>query len=198
MAKQMKAQSTGQGEKKAQPPAKAPEVKKGDAGRTAVAPRSTAAAPASPFGFMRRFAEEMDRLFEDFKHGASSLLPRLDHPFERGEAAEAAWRPTVEVAERGGQLVVRVDLPGLSKNDVKVEVRDDAVCIRGERRHEREEKRKGFYRSERSYGSFYREIPLPEGIDADQAKATFRHGVLEVTLPAPPKAAKGKQLQIEE
>ena len=170
----------------------------GAKGPTALAPaerRTPTVLPPTPFAFMRRFAEEMDRLFEEFRFGASSLFPHVDLPWEGGEAA---WAPAVEVTERGGKLVVRADLPGLGKNDVKVEVRDDAVCIQGERRQEREEKRKGVYRSERTYGSFYREIPLPEGTDAAQAKASFRNGVLEVTMPAPPKPAKGHPVQIEE
>src|SRR5579883_1343539 len=115
-----------------------------------------AASPPSPFTLMRRFAEEMDRLFEDLRLGSSSLLPRL------------------EVTERGGKLVVRADLPGLTKDDVKVEVREDNLCIAGERRQEREEKRKGFYRSERSYGRFYREVPLPEGVDASRRRPHSR------------------------
>jgi HSP20 family protein len=149
--------------------------------------------PTNPFALMRRFAEEMDRFFEDFRLG----FPRLDLPWWGTEAGEAAWSPPLEVVERGGNLVVRAELPGLTKDDVKVEVREDALAISGERRHEREEKRRGFYRSERTYGSFYREIPLPEGVDPEQAKASFKNGVLEVTVPAPPRAAKGRRIPIE-
>jgi HSP20 family protein len=105
--------------------------------------------------------------------------------------------PPVEVSERG-QLVIRAELPGLAKKDVRVEVREDAITIQGERRQERQEKRKGFFRSERSYGSFFRQVPLPEGTDSASAKATFKDGVLEVTMPAPPKPAKGRSVPIEE
>jgi HSP20 family protein len=146
---------------------------------------------------MRRFAEEMDRLFGQFRFGASSLLPRFELPWKGRPGGEGAWLPSLEVAKRGGKLVVRADLPGLTRNDVKVEVRDDVLCIEGERRQEREEKRKGLYRSERTYGRFYREVPLPEGTDPEQAKASFRNGVLEVTMPAPPRAAKGRRVPIE-
>jgi HSP20 family protein len=166
------------------PPAKAVPAAK------APAPRPAGAAIASPFGMMRRYAEEMDRLFDDFR---TRFFPRFDFP-----RIETAWAPPIEVSERGGRLVVRAELPGLSKKDVKVEVRDDALTIQGERRHEREETRKGFHRSERSYGSFFRQIPLPEGVDAEQAKASFKDGVLEVTMPAPPKPAKGRSVAIEE
>ena len=180
--------------KKAKAPAqpKTPESAKAPA-RTAPAGGALApqpAAPASPFGMMRRFTEEMDRVFDDFR---TRLFPRLDFP-----RINAAWAPPVEVTERGGQLVIRAELPGLAKKDVRVEVREDALTIQGERRHEREEKRKGFFRSERSYGSFFRQILLPEGIDPASAKATFKDGVLEVTMPAPPKPAQGRSVPIEE
>jgi HSP20 family protein len=159
---------------------------------------SAPALPASPFAAMRRLTEEMDRLFDDFRLGFPFRMPRLGLPsFEGFGIGEGVWAPSVEVAERGGKLVIRADLPGLTKNDVKVEVRDDRICIQGERRQERESKGKGFFRSERSYGSFYREIPIPEGANVEQAKASFRNGVLEVTLPAPP-AAKGRRVPIEE
>lgn len=202
MAKRTKTALHGAVEEKPRKPRKTAPPKKAKPA-TALVPReperSTTVTPSRrPFALMRRFAEEMDRLFDDFRLGASSLIPRLEFPFERRDLVEAAWMPPVEVIERGGKLVVRADLPGLSKDDVKVEVREDALCISGERRQEREEARKGFYRSERSYGSFYREVTLPEGIDVEQTKAIFRNGVLEVTLPAPPKPAKGRQVPIEE
>jgi HSP20 family protein len=180
--------------------AKATEAKQKTQPTTALSPRerwTSAVSRPSPFALMRRFAEEMDRLFENLRAGAPSLLPRFELPWGSHEG-EGGWLPSLEVAERGGKLVVRADLPGLTKDDVKIELRDDVLCIEGERRQEREEKRKGLYRSERSYGRFYREVPLPEGIDPEQAKASFRNGVLEVTMPAPPLAAKGRRLPIDE
>jgi HSP20 family protein len=96
------------------------------------------------------------------------------------------WAPQVEVFERGNNLVVRADLPGLSRENVDVELDEDALIIRGERRNDVEDEDDGFYRSERSYGSFYRAIPLPEGIEASGCNATFKDGVLEVVLPKPP------------
>jgi HSP20 family protein len=86
---------------------------------------------------------------------------------------------------------------GLKREDVNVEVMDDAVIIQGERKFDKDEERDGIYRSERSYGSFYRAVPLPEGAITDQAKANFRDGVLEVTMPCPP-APKGRKLEITE
>ena len=95
------------------------------------------------------------------------------------------WSPQVEIFERGNNFVVRADLPGLAREDVDVELDDDALIIRGERHSDVEDEDEGFYRSERSYGSFYRAIPLPEGIEASACNATFKDGVLEVTLPKP-------------
>jgi HSP20 family protein len=96
------------------------------------------------------------------------------------------WAPQVEVFERANDLVIRADLPGLTREDVDVEVDEDALIIRGERHSDVDDERDGFYRSERSYGSFYRAIPLPDNVDASACNATFRDGVLEVTLPKPP------------
>ncbi len=159
---------------------------------------SVAASPPNPFALMRRFADEMDRLFGDFRFGSAPQVPRLELPWKSREAGESAWLPSLEVTERGGKLVVRADVPGLTKDDVKVEVSDDVLRIEGERRQEREDKRKGVYRSERTYGRFYREVQLPEGVDPEQAKASFKNGVLEVTMPAPPRAAKGWRVPVEE
>ena len=145
----------------------------------------------SPFSFMRRFSEEMDRLFEDFSFGGGLTSGR-------GQLSRNLWMPQVETFEREGQLVIRADLPGLSKDDVNVEMTDDAITISGERHNENEENREGFYRSERSYGSFYREIPLPEGVNADDAKATFNNGVLEITLNAPQLQSRSRKLEITE
>ena len=84
------------------------------------------------------------------------------------------------------------------KDDVKVELTDEALTISGERKEEKEEKYEGFYSSERSYGTFYRQIPLPKGVDADKAKATFTNGVLEVTIQVPKMEPRGRKLEIKE
>jgi HSP20 family protein len=94
--------------------------------------------------------------------------------------------------------MVRADLPGLTKEDVKVELTENLLMISGERKEEKEEKREGFYRSERSYGSFYREVPLPEGAMTEKAAATFRNGVLEITIPAAKLEPSTRKLEIKE
>ena len=109
------------------------------------------------------------------------------------------WSPQIDVSQKNNELVVRADLPGLTKDDVKVDITDDAITIQGERRKEHEEERGGVYRVERSYGSFYRTIPLPDGAMTDQAKASFKDGVLEITMPAPPEqVTRGRRLEVTE
>jgi HSP20 family protein len=154
----------------------------------------------NPFAFMRRFGEEMDRLFEDFRLGGGLFAPTFGRELGgAGSAGGTIWSPQVEVFEREGQLVVRADLPGLTKDDINVDITDDVLVIRGERRSGREENEEGYYRTERSYGSFYRQIPLPEGVDAENANATFRNGVLEITMQAPQRAEqRRRRLEIRE
>ncbi len=128
--------------------------------------------PLSPFGFMRRMMEDMDRMFEQLQTGGGSIQQ------ERARL----WSPQVEVLERDGNLLVRADLPGLRQEDVRVELLGDTLILEGERRVEREEERGGMWRSERSYGTFRRAIPLPEEVDVENAEARFENGVLEVSL----------------
>ena len=132
---------------------------------------------ATPFSFVRRFAEEMDNLFEDFNFRRDRLAPVFGN-----ELGAGIWSPQVEMLQHNGELIVCADLPGLTKDDVKVEVTDNAITIEGERHGEKEEKREGFYRSERSYGKFYRRLPIPEGVNIKDAEATFQNGVLEVKM----------------
>jgi HSP20 family protein len=157
---------------------------------------------SNPFAFLRRFGEEMDRMFEDFGMGRGSQAPILEREFGRsgdlGEMGIAMWSPQVEMFERDNKLVVRADLPGMTRDDVNVEIAEGALVIRGERRSEHEENEEGFYRTERSYGSFYRRIPLPEGVNAENANASFRNGVLEITMPAPQHAEQHRRLEIRE
>lgn len=152
----------------------------------------------SPFSFVRRFAEDMDRLFDEFNgYRFPNLFSREILPF-RNEFQNAAWAPQIEVRRHNGDLTVRADLPGMTKDDVKVELTDEALTISGERKEEKEEKHEGYYRSERSYGTFYRQIPLPQGVDADKATATFTNGVLEVTIQVPKTELRGRKLEIKE
>ena len=146
----------------------------------------------APGNLVRRIRDEMDRLFEDLGvHNLTRSLPTSE------SLGLSMWAPEVEVFERQGELVVRADLPGLTKDDITLDVTDSAITIDGERRQEHEETEEGYYRSERSYGRFTRRIPLPDGVDIDTAKAQFRDGVLEVTFAAPErKGLKSRKLEI--
>jgi HSP20 family protein len=149
---------------------------------------------ATPFEFMRRFGEEMDKLFGDFDFGRGWLPPAL----ARGNGP-GLWAPQIEMFEQEGELIVRADLPGLTKDDVNVEIDNDAITIEGERRSAQNENREGFYRTERSYGKFYRRLPLPDGVEPENANATFRDGVLEITMNAPKRTeSKPRKVAISE
>jgi HSP20 family protein len=134
---------------------------------------------ATPFTFMRKFSEEMDHIFEELG-GRGWLTPMLD----KAQLPQGIWSPQVEMFERDNELILRADLPGLTSDDINIELAGDSLTIEGERKNEREDTGDGYYRSERSYGKFYRRIPMPEGVKAEDAKASFSNGVLEVTMPA--------------
>jgi len=148
---------------------------------------------ASPFTLMRTMADDIERLFSDVdfaRVGFGLTSPqRYTSAFEpyRSERrfADASWAPSVETFRRDNNLVVRADLPGLTKENISIETDDDVLLISGERSDETRDEKDDFYRSERTYGRFFRAIQLPEGVNADQIDATFKDGVLEVTIPAP-------------
>jgi HSP20 family protein len=139
---------------------------------------------AIPFQMMRRFTNDLERMFEDFRGFGFPTFFRTDSRPFRMEFDKGEWIPQMEVLQNNGKFLVRMDLPGLTKDDVKIEVTDKLLTIWGERKKEKEEKREGFFRTERSYGSFYRQIPLPETVKTENAVATFNNGVLEITMPA--------------
>jgi HSP20 family protein len=132
---------------------------------------------------MRRFTEEMDRAFG----GGFGLWPAF---------GETGWAPPIEVRERDGKLEVIAELPGLNKEDVQVECNDGEIVIQGEKRREKESDEGGVRRSERVYGRFYRQIPLPDGAEADKAKAEFKNGVLQVQIPISEQKQKSRQIPI--
>jgi HSP20 family protein len=143
----------------------------------------------SPFALMRRFMEDMEQQWPQLGMGRGGQ--------GMATAGSEFFSPPVEIFEREGHLIVRVDLPGLTKDDVHVEVTDEALTIEGERRSEHEERQGGFFRSEHRYGTFRRQIPLPEGVNAAQVTASFKDGVLEVSMPAPQRQARGRRIEIQ-
>ncbi len=124
----------------------------------------------NPFSMMRRLSEEMDRAF------SSSL------GLWRG-SDEGMWAPPVEVRERNGNVEICAELPGMTKDDIKVEWTDQGLVIEGEKKREKQSEEGGYFRSERSYGHFYRTVPLPEGTDTSKIKAEFKNGVLQIQAP---------------
>jgi HSP20 family protein len=119
---------------------------------------------------------DMNRLFNTF----------FDTPTAgNGAGASRRWIPAMDLVETDEHFVLRADLPGLSDEDVHIDVADDVLTVSGERRSEHEDKRDGYLRVERSYGSFRRSLTLPEGVDADAVSASFERGVLEVRIPKP-------------
>ena len=168
---------------------------RGGVSQRGMAPVAGYGVAGSPFSLMRRMAEDMDRIFEDFGFGPSLGIAPLLSPSllsssqaqGRGTAStqRGMWAPQLETFRQGDKLVVRADLPGLRKEDVNVEVDDGILTISGHRAEQQVEDRDDYYRSERSYGQFSRALPLPEGVTGDACEATFENGVLEVTLPLP-------------
>lgn len=148
----------------------------------------------NPFSLKRRFSEEMDRIFGDTYANFG-----LTGPMQTGRGGQQSgeWMPAIDLFERGNNLIVRADLPGINPDDVKVELEDDGLVIHGETKFEREEENEGVYHSERRYGRFYRFIPLPENIDVDQISANYRNGVLEISLPKPAQQKNRKQIQVQ-
>ena len=122
-----------------------------------------------------RDMEEWQQQIEDF-FGQPMLRPGVDRN----------WMPHMDVYEKGDNLVVKAELPGMKEEDIDVSVVGDQLTIKGEKKAESEVKDEDYYRSERSYGSFYRSISLPSDVDSSRIEANYEDGVLEVTLPKSP------------
>jgi HSP20 family protein len=147
-----------------------------------------------PFGLLRQMTSELDRVFNE------PFWRSFRRPFQPAPATSGMiWSPEIDVFEKDNRLVTKVDLPGVKKEDVRVEVTDGHLAISGERKSETEKKTDTFYRCEREYGSFCRVVPLPDGVRLEDVKATFSDGVLEVSVPLPAKPeAKVRKVEIQE
>ena len=142
----------------------------------------------TPFGLLRQMTTELDRMFDDPWTVRWPAL-QLDN--------NAVWSPKIDVFEKDNRLITKVDLPGVKKEDVSVEVADGQLTLTGERRIETENKNDNFYRAECEYGSFRRIVPLPQGVKVEDIKATFTDGVLEVSMPMPV-TNNGRKIPIQE
>ena len=130
--------------------------------------------------------DEVNRLFDNFFTGL---------PERRRGLLDGEWAPSVDVAETDNEVVVTAELPGVKQDDVDITVTDDVLTLKGEKKEEKEVKEKNYHRIERSYGSFQRSVSLPAGVQADKAKATYKDGVLHITVPKA-EEAKPKQIKI--
>ena len=128
---------------------------------------------------------EINRMFDNFFRGGIQ---------DDGTTFASAWTPAVDIAEQDNQYTVKVELPGVSKDDVRITMQDNILTIRGEKKAEKETNETGYYRTERSYGSFQRSFTLPTHVKSDKIEALHKDGVLTITLP---KAEEAKPKQIE-
>jgi len=127
--------------------------------------------------------DDMDRLFSTF--------------FGRQrEEMDGFWSPTVDIEEDNESFLVKAEIPGLKKEDIKISVRGNLLSVSGERKHESEIKDKTFHRIERSYGKFSRTITLPSDVESDKVKATYKDGILTIILPKP-ESLKQKEIEVE-
>jgi HSP20 family protein len=152
--------------------------------------RATALQGWRPFESLRR---EVDRLFQDFDQGF------LRAPFRRswfdlepmwGRASRWEAEPAVDIIEKDNAYEITADLPGMDEKNIEVKLSNDGLTIRGVKQEEKEEQKRDYYLHERSFGAFERSFTLPEGVDADKIEASFKKGVLTVTLPKRPEAIK--------
>jgi HSP20 family protein len=140
----------------------------------------------SPFALLRR---EMDSLFDNFFRGFDT------QPFE---SRFGGFAPKVDVVENDKEIRISAELPGMDEKDIDVSLQSDMLTIKGEKKEEREDKGKDYYRMERSYGSFSRTIPLPVEVETDKAEAKFKKGVLSITLPKSARAvAETKKIAVK-
>jgi HSP20 family protein len=143
-----------------------------------------------PFALLRQMTSELDdRFWPSFRWTPEGFtaLP------------ETTWSPKVDVFEKDNCLITKIDLPGMKKENVKVQFVEGRLVVFGERKNEADRKEDNYYRCEREYGSFYRAVPLPETVKFEDVKATFADGVLEITVPLPAKVEPApRHIEIEE
>jgi len=127
---------------------------------------------------------EINRMFNSFFRSES----------EEDSLATAAWNPAVDIEEHDNEYIVKAELPGVARDDVKVVIQENSLTIRGEKKHEKESKGANHHRVERSYGAFQRSFTLPSNVKGEKIDASFKDGVLNIVLP---KAEEAKRKEIE-
>jgi HSP20 family protein len=126
-----------------------------------------------PFRDMVSIQDEMNKLFDDF----------LGRPLMRTEWSEGVWNPSVDISETKDNVLIKAEMPGLNKEDVKISMQDNMLTLTGEKKQEKEEKETNYHRVERSYGAFSRSFSLPTSVKNDKIRATYKDGILSITLP---------------
>ena len=140
----------------------------------------------APFREFDRMRRDMDRLWDSFLEG----VPRRRGE-ERGE-----WLPSLDVSETKNELVVKAEVPGMDHKDIDISLSNGVLTIKGEKKQEREEKEADYHLVERSYGSFVRSVQLPKEVQGDKLSASYKDGILRVTLPKS-EGTKGKEIKIK-
>ncbi len=138
-----------------------------------------------PYGAVASLQDSINKLFQDAFSRAN-----IDEDF-----ALSAWKPLVDIFDKDDAIVIHAELPGVKKEDVSIEVKDNVLTLRGERTESKEIKEDKYYRKERTFGSFHRAFTLPAAVNPDSIKATFKDGVLEIEIPKP-EEQKPKQVKI--
>lgn len=138
-----------------------------------------------PYGAVASLQDSINKLFQDAFSRAN-----IDEDF-----ALSAWKPVVDIFDKDEAIVIHAELPGVKKEDVAIEVKDNVLTLRGERTESKEIKEDKYYRKERTFGSFHRAFTLPAAVNPDSIRATFKDGVLEIEIPKP-EEQKPKQVKI--
>jgi HSP20 family protein len=150
--------------------------------------------PWRPFAEMARWERDMERMLGNFFTGRQ--IPLFDERrWPGGSLATREPNLDLDLYEEKDQIVVKAELPGLTKDDIHISISDNVLTIKGEKKKEEEDSGKDYYRSERVYGAFIRSLPLPAEINPDKVQATFKNGVLEIRLPKSEEAKK-KEIKV--
>ena len=152
-----------------------------------------AVAPWRPFMDLTRWERDMDRMMDEYF--GRRTRPWWPQRWFGGEDMEVT-APAVDMFEEKDDIVVKAEIPGMTKDNIEVNLTDHTLTIKGEKKKEEEVKKENYFRSERSYGSFVRTLPLPTDVHGDKVEATFKNGILEIRLPKT-EAAKAKEVKIK-
>jgi HSP20 family protein len=133
--------------------------------------------------------------WDPFRFGIRSIFDDSWANFGTSQSSPSTWAPPVDIHETDNSFVVFVELPGMKREDIALEVKDNTLSVRGERRQEKETSDEGVHRLERAHGTFYRAFSLPANVNTSEVKASYKDGVLEITLPKEERA-KSRQIDI--